>query len=114
MKFDHRFAVLALASLPLLACDDGAAGETDPLPADFADAKADRSSGSVQHGALPLDDGHEFVTISDDEPVHTWKVTLGDEATVTVDTNVGGFGAQVDTVLYLYRVGQSGVLAKND
>lgn len=116
MMLARRSSGLLPLAFTLIACADpgGGAGEEDVLPSTFADAKSDRAREPVVHGAISADEGHVFATISESERYHAWTLTLGGEARVTLDTNLGGFGEEVDTVLYLYEVGRDGYVARND
>jgi hypothetical protein len=105
-------AILSAASC-VQSSDDGEEEEQDALS---VDGKSDTFASPTEHGELGLRSGDgQFASITSAKRFHAWTFSLSAAAELNLDTRIGtAFGPQVDTVMYLYKVGTPGFIAKND
>lgn len=108
-----------LTSLAVLLALAGCAGATtgDKGGEDYVplDGKADSFRDPTEHGALRYDTASR-AEITDDEKFHAWTFAISGDA--QVDIAVESSDRNLDTVMYLYRKGDTGswgrYIARND
>jgi hypothetical protein len=115
--------IWAIAMAVACSSDGKGAESADP---DDLEGSADSFFDPLEHGTLLFTGENQYAALEPDANYHVWYFTLGgatpdDPSLVSVGTdydNRDGWGAEVDTVIYLYRKGDDGrwgrYLYKND